>query len=318
MVKSQKPNSSRPKIGLALGSGSARGWSHIGIIEALLKEGVKPDIICGCSIGAFVGSAYVAGKLDYLKEWALSLTRTKIMGLMDVNIAHGGIINGDLISDFLRGMLGDKQISQYTYPFAAIATDLMTGREIWLQEGVMHEAVRASISIPGIFAPFKIGDRWLLDGGLVNPVPISICRALGADFIIAVNLNGDLISRRSLTSEVNYSKSNAKRFTHDLLEKLPAQIPKAIKEHVSHIIPNLFQPAADSPGYFDVLVNSLNIMQDKITRSRLAAEPPHIMLMPRLNNFSLMDFFKAEEAIKEGRECVEQSRPLLRRFFSEF
>lgn len=308
----RKSNSSKSKIGLALGSGSARGWSHIGILEALLDEGIKPDIVCGCSIGAFVGSAYVAGKLNYLKEWALSLTRTKIMKLMDVNIVHGGIINGDIISDFLREMLGDKDISQCSCPFAAVATDFMTGREIWLQKGPMHEAVRASISIPGIFTPFKIGDRWLLDGGLVNPVPVSVCRALGADIIIAVNLNGDLIGRWGVTSEVNYSESKSKGFTQDLLDKLPEQIPKAIKEHVSHIIPNLLKPAKDYPGYFDVLINALNIMQDKITRSRLAGEPPHLMMMPRLNKFSLMDFNRAEEAINEGRQCVVQSLPMLR------
>lgn len=306
-------NSSPSKIGLALGSGSARGWSHIGVIEALLDEGIKPDIICGTSIGAFVGSAYVAGKLDYLKEWTLSLTRTKIIKLMDINIAHGGIINGDLVSDFLIKMHGDKHIPQYSLPFAAIATDFMTGREIWLQEGPMHEAVRASISIPGIFTPFKIGDRWLLDGGLVNPVPVSVCRALGANVIIAVNLNGDVIGRRGTASEMMYSKSRFKKFTQTLLEKLPNQIPEAIREHALNLIPNI-QSNEHSPGYFDVLFNALNIMQDRITRSRLAGDPPHVMLVPRLTNFSLMDFYKGEEAIKEGRACVEQSLPLLRKF----
>lgn len=312
----QKSYSSKPKIGLALGSGSARGWSHIGILEALLEEGIKPDIICGSSIGAFVGSAYIAGKLDYLKKWALSLTKTKIIKMLDINIAHGGVIKGDLVLDFLREMYENKDISQYPLPFAAIATDLATGREIWLQEGPMHEAVRASISIPGIFSPFKIGERWLLDGGLVNPVPVSVCRALGADIIIAVNLNGDIIGRRGVVPEMN-SESPFKKFPHDLLDKLPNQIPKAIREHASHLLPNLLQYPEDSYGYFDVLSNALNIMQDRITRSRLAGDPPHVMLVPRLINFSLMDYTRAKEAIEEGRLCVEHSLPLLRRFINQ-
>ncbi len=311
-----KACSSSPKIGLALGSGSARGWSHIGVLEALLEEGIHPQIICGCSIGALVGSAYVAGKLDFLKEWALSLTWAKIIKLMDLSIASGGLIKGDYITDFLREIHGDKDISQYSTPFAAVATDLHTGREIWLQEGPMHEAVRASISLPGIFTPVKIGDRWLLDGGLVNPVPVSLCRALGADVIIAVNLNNDLVGRRGITPEVKYSENPSQGLSYDLLEKLPDQVPKVIRENVLNIVRNIRKTtAADSPGYFDVLFNSLNIMQDRITRSRLAGDPPHVMLLPRLSNFNLMDFHRAEEAIKEGRACVQESLPLLRKFF---
>lgn len=305
-----------PKIGLALGSGSARGWSHIGVLEALLEEGIKPDIICGSSIGAFVGSAYVAGKLDDLKKWTLSLTRAKVVSLMDISIARGGLIKGDLILNFLQEMVGDKHIGQYPLPFTAIATEFMTGREIWLQEGPMHEAVRASISIPGILAPFKIGDNWLLDGGLVNPVPASACRALGAEVIIAVNLNGDLLGRGGIATEMKRSQVSPgqQKLQPELLDKLSNQIPKSIREKVLSLMPKLLQPAENSPTYFDVLTNALNIMEDRITRSRLAGDPPHVMLVPRLAHFSLMDFQRAEEAIQEGRVCVEQSLPLLRKF----
>lgn len=309
-----KSSSRKPMIGLALGSGSARGWSHIGILEALMEEGIKPDIICGCSIGAFVGSAYIADKLDYLKEWVLSLTKTKIIKLLDVTLSQGGLVQGHLILEFLKEIHGDKHISDYPLPFTAIATDLMTGREIWLQNGIMREAVRASISIPGIFTPFKIGQQWLLDGGLVNPVPVSACRALGAEVIIAVNLNGDLIGKMSMAPEVNNSVSQSKKFAQELLEKLPDQIPKSIRDNVSHLIPKFLQPDAETPGYFEVLLNSLNIMQDRITRSRLAGDPPQVMLMPHLSNFSLMDFHRADEAIKEGRECIKQSLPLIRKY----
>lgn len=313
MPTTQKSHSLRPKIGLALGSGSARGWSHIGVIEALLEEKIKPDIICGCSIGALVGAAYVAGKLDYLKEWTLSLTKTRIIRLLDISLSHGGIINGDLISRFLLEMHGEKDIQQYSIPFAAIATDLMTGREIWLQEGSIQEAVRASISIPGIFTPVKISDRWLIDGGLVNPVPVSVCRALGADIIIAVNLNGDVIGRRGVTPDLKHNEGRFKSFQR-VLHNLTDQIPETLKEQALHFLPNLLQPSEDTPGYFDVLFNSLNIMQDRITRSRLAGDPPHVMLVPRLANFNLMDFSKAKEAIEEGRSCVKHSLSLLRKF----
>lgn len=317
-VKRSKNDFSSPKIGLALGSGSARGWSHIGVLEALLEEGIRPNIVCGCSMGAFVGSAYVADKLDYLKEWSLDLTRTKLIKLMDLSIASGGLIKGDLITDFLREIHGDKDITEYSTPFAAVSTELLSGREIWLQEGPMHQAVRASISLPGIFTPAKVGGVWLMDGGLVNPVPVSLCRALGADIIIAVNLNNDLVGRRVITQEMESSLKSSSKLSSDLLDKLPDQIPKVIKENLSKIIENINKTTSDNtPGYFDVLFNSLNIMQDRITRSRLAGEPPHVMLLPRLSNFNLMDFHRAEEAIKEGRACVQESLPMIRKLLQK-
>lgn len=307
----------RPKIGLALGSGSARGWSHIGILEGLLDAGIKPDIICGCSIGAFVGAAYIADKLDVMKEWALSLTMTKIVSLMDVGLVSGGLINGKLIVDLLQKIGIDQPIQSYSTPFAAIATDFMTGREMWLQEGPIHEAIRASISIPGIFSPVQVGEKWLLDGGLVNPVPISTCRALGADIVIAVNLHGDIIGRSGVASEVARTSGKPRSpriFENPLLDSLAGQIPREIRKHASYIVPKLFQTDPSTPGYFDVLANSINIMQDRITRSRLAGDPPHVMLIPRLIDFGLLEFNRAEEAIQEGRACVEQSLPLLKRF----
>ena len=186
----------RPRIGLALGSGSARGWSHIGIIDALAEAGIQPDIVCGSSIGALVGAAYVAGRLGGLRQWAEAATWREVVGLMDVRLSGGGLISGELVVSFLHELGITKPIESYPIPYAAIATDLVTGREIWLQSGPIDEAVRASISIPGILSPVRIHDTWLLDGGLSNPVPVSVCRALGADVTIAVNLNGDLLGQR--------------------------------------------------------------------------------------------------------------------------
>ena len=184
-----------PRVGLALGSGAARGWSHIGVIEALAEAGIEPDVVCGCSIGALVGAAYVAGELPALKDFAQSLTWREIARMLDVRLSGGGLIGGQEIVAFLRKLKISAPIARYGKPFAAVATDLQTGREIWLREGPIEEAVRASVSIPGILSPARHGDRWLVDGGLVNPVPVSVCRALGADVVIAVNLNGDLVGR---------------------------------------------------------------------------------------------------------------------------
>ena len=181
------------RIGLALGSGSARGWSHIGVIEGLAEAGIHPDIVCGCSIGAVVGAAYVAGALAALKDFAQSLTLREIARFLDIRLSGGGLIGGQEIVALLRKLKISGPISSFTKPFAAVATDLHTGREIWLREGPIDDAVRASISLPGILSPATNGDRWLVDGGLVNPVPVSVCRALGADVVIAVNLNGDLV-----------------------------------------------------------------------------------------------------------------------------
>ena len=185
-----------PRIGLALGSGSARGWSHIGIIESLADAGIEADIVCGTSMGSLVGAAYVAGRLTELRQWAETATWREIVRLMDVRLSGGGLINGKQVVSFLRELGVEKPIESYTKRYAAVATDLVSGREIWLESGPIHEAVRASIALPGILSPAKVGGKWLVDGGLSNPVPVSVCRALGAEVIIAVNLNGDLLGRR--------------------------------------------------------------------------------------------------------------------------
>jgi len=191
----------RPRIGLALGSGSARGWAHIGVIDALSEAGIEPDIVCGSSMGALVGAAHVAGHLAELRQWAESATWRKIVRLTDVRLSGGGLINGRQVVAFLRDLGIAEPIESYKTQYAAVATDMATGREVWLQSGPIHEAVRASIALPGILSPSRIDGKWLLDGGLSNPIPVSVCRALGADVIIAVNLNGELVGRRYIEPE---------------------------------------------------------------------------------------------------------------------
>jgi NTE family protein len=308
------PARSSHKIGLALGSGAARGWAHIGIIDALVEAGLKPSVICGASMGALVGAAYVAGRLPALRDWAETVSWREIMRLVDIRLSGGGVVDGKQIVAFLRGMDISAPIESYPKKFAAIATDLVTGREIWLQTGPIADAVRASITLPGIFRPHKIGDQWLLDGGLVNPVPVSTCRALGAEIIIAVNPNGDLLGRRFKAKPRNSATDQSQRPTNDFLAQLHSQMPASIRQQIDLLAPKLLQPEARTPGYFQVIATAINIMQDHITRTRLAGEPPHVLLVPRLAHVGLLEFNRAKEAIDEGRACVERALPLLREY----
>lgn len=301
------------RIGLALGSGAARGWSHIGVIDALAEAGIRPDIVCGCSIGALIGAAYVAGKLPELTDFAQSLTWREISGMLDVRLSGGGLIAGQEIVAFLRKLGISAPISSYSKHFAAIATDLETGREIWLREGPIEEAVRASISLPGILSPVRHSDRWLVDGGLVNPVPVSVCRALGADVVIAVNLNGDLMERHTAAFGAS-SGDSAGSTPPEILTRIAEQLPGPSRKPAASLLPKLISPTAASPGYFEVLMTSINVMQDQITRSRLAGEPPHVMLVPRLRHIRLMEFNRAAEAIAEGRAVVDHALPQLARY----
>ncbi len=301
----------RTRIGLALGSGSARGWAHIGVIDALTEAGIVPDIVCGASIGALVGAAHVAGRLAELKQWAEDATWRKIVRLTDFRLTGGGLVTGRQIVSFLRDLGINAPIESYATQYAAVATDLATGREIWLQTGPIHDAVRASIALPGIFSPVRADGKWLLDGGLSNPVPVSVCRALGADVVIAVNLNGELVGRRYTEPEPP-EVTRPSMVSGEVLRRMIGHLPLPGRRlAVEGEVPPSGEPA---PGYFDVLASAINIMQDHITRTRLAGEPPHVMLVPRLRSIGLMEFNRAAEAIDEGRACVEQALPALRRY----
>lgn len=304
----------RPHIGVALGSGAARGWSHIGVLCSLIEAGIEPDVVCGTSIGALVGAAYVAGRLADLRRWAESVTLREIVRLVDVRLSGGGLIAGKEVVESLRGLGVEQPIESCTKRYAAIATDLVTGREVWLASGPIHEAVRASIALPGIFSPAQVHGKLLVDGGLCNPVPVSACRALGADVIIAVNLNGDLLGRRFQDQSERSPTAAPPPLQNEILSHVLGRLPPGLREHAAQVAQRLLPQGPSNPGYFDVLANSINIMQDQITRSRLAGEPPHVLLVPRLRDFGLLEFNRAKEAIAEGRDCVEQALPTLRRY----
>lgn len=298
------------RVGLALGGGAARGWSHIGVIEALLAGGVAPTVVAGTSMGALVGAAYAAGRLDALKAWATSLDRRAMMSLVDIDLTAGGIVDGQRIRDLL-GQLGiDGEIAAFAVAYAAVATDLADGREFWLREGPADLAIRASISMPGIFSPVLVGDRWLVDGGLVNQVPVSTCRALGADFVVAVHVGDGLLGRRRERLRVDPDADAAARSAR--AAQMLEQVPAALREAAGRILPHLLKDETRAPGYFDVLVNSLNIMQEKITRSRLAGEPPHALIAPEVAAIGLLDFDRAGEAIAAGREAAEKALGAIR------
>ncbi len=304
----------KPKIGLALGSGGARGWCHIGALRALAEEGIEPDIVAGCSMGALVGAAYIAGELDALEEWSYTVSWRKVAGFLDVNLASGGLIEGKRIVAFLNTLKEDALIESFAKPFTAIASDLQTGREIWLDKGPILDAVRASIAIPGIISPMKLNGKWLLDGGMTNPVPVSACRAMGAEIIIAINPNAHNLGPHARSDIVKPAPSRS--LSRDSLDKLFESVPDGIRQSLKAITPNFFGSRSGVPGYFDVLSTSIDIMTSQILRSRLAGEPPHVMISPHLSHMSVLEFNRAKEAIEEGRQSAKRALPLLREYLS--
>lgn len=286
------------KIGLALGSGSARGWAHIGIIRTLEQAGIVPDIVCGTSIGALVGAAYAAGQLDRLEEWVRGLKWQSVMSLLDLTV-DGGLIHGDKLLSFFRSHFSDEDIEALPKAFGAVATELESGREVWLREGSVTDAVRASIALPGLLKPAHLDGKLMVDGGLVNPVPVSLCRAMGADIVIAVDLNWDLMGRHVERSAKPASQGALASF----MDKLPINLGR---------LKSGPQASAAMPSIFDVLSISLHIMQVRITRSRLAGEPADVLIRPRLADFALMDYHRAADAIAKGERATEQALPELR------
>lgn len=287
---------------MALGSGSSRGWSHIGVINALTEQGIVPDIVCGTSIGSLVGASYVSNNLRRLQEWALSLTKFEMARFFEINTSLKGFVNTERLHHFLNKYVASDNslIEELAKPYAAVATELETGREVWLTEGPVLEAVWSSISLPGLFPAIKNNNKWLVDGGLVNPVPVSVCRALGADTVIAVNLNGDIVGKHFQKPKkiIRQNMGVVDKIT-DLVTEYTAAVFSTTKGED--------QP----PSLFEAIAGSVNITQDRITRSRMAEDPPDILLSPRLSHIGLLEFHRANEAISEGENCVQRMLPAI-------
>lgn len=301
-----------PKIGLALGSGSARGWAHMGVLKALQEAGIKPDVVCGSSIGALVGAAYAAGELERFSEWVQSLGMRDVFRFMDFNLT-GGMLKGEKLINFWRRNFADFDIEDSAIQFGAVATDLHSGAEVWLRHGSIANAVRASIALPGLFTPAMRDGRLLVDGGLVNPVPSSLARAMGADIVIAVDLNSDLMRRHMHPLGMETAMP-----TEELLPTPVEPQSMAWYSRLHHGLRSWMPgsgagvtavPEMKTPALLDVVMTSVNIMQMRITRSRMAGDPPELVIAPRLAHLGLLDFHRAKEAIDEGYAATQAALP---------
>jgi NTE family protein len=293
-----KPLPHRP-IGLALGSGLARGFAHIGALKALNENQIYPTILAGSSMGALVGGAYLSGRLNDLEDWALSLTKRSVLAHLDFTMNSSGIIGGKKIEKLLRKNFSDDIIEDLDYPFVAIASDLVTGHEVWLRKGDFVDAIMASFALPGVFPPKEINHRYLVDGALVNPVPVSPCQALGSRLTIAIDVNADLIGKSS--------KPGQKFQTVAGFDLVQDQVNNNILS--KSVLRRLFKRAPDSPSLFGVMFSALNIIQDRLTRSRLAGDPPDVHIKPPIGHIGLLEFEKAQEIIDIGYESVVEGMP---------
>jgi NTE family protein len=295
-----QPAVTRPIIGLALGGGAARGFAHIGVLRKLLEHGIVPDVIVGTSIGAVVGGCYAAKEMDNLEVWARTLTVRGVLSYLDISLSGSGLIGGGHLASQLDSGLKDTRIDDLPIRFAAIATEFNTGHEIWLTRGRLSDALRASYALPGIFPPVLIGGRWLVDGALVNPVPVSAARALGARLVIAVNLNADLFGRGTIIASHGSDDS-------DLISAQTK--PNGLRGMFTgeRSLRRQFFGRRGRPGLPTVMVEAFNVMQDRITRARLAGDPPDVLISPRLGGIGWFDFHRAAEAIAIGTEAAEKA-----------
>lgn len=286
---------SRAKLALALGSGAARGWAHIGILKGLKRAGFEPDIIAGTSIGALVGGCHAAGALSALEDFALGLNRRRVFALLDIPWRGGGLIAGSKLTELLHEQLADTRIEQLHRPFAAVATELATGHEIWLNEGNLSQALRASYALPGIFPPVKIDGKWLIDGAVVNPIPVSVCRAMGARHVIAVNLNVDALGTGTVIQ-------NPKRRTQR------AKKSRSMKYLSQSSVRRFLTGNSDGPGISTTMIATYTISQDRLARSRMAGDPPDLVIAPKSADIGMFDFDKAKAGIAAGEEAVTRMR----------
>jgi len=280
-------------VALALGGGAARGWSHIGVLRAMDEARIPIKMIAGTSIGALVGACYLAGKLDELEEFALSLTPRRIVGLLDFSLRGAGLVSGYRLAERMEEHLGNMRLEKLPKPLVCVATEITTGHEIWLSSGPLIDAIRASYALPGVFEPVLIGERLLVDGALVNPVPVPVCRAYEADAVVAVNLSSDVFGRGTIVRDVSSENSNpnadavSKAFDQKLGKKAG------------------FSRIGQALGFTGVMVQSFNIIQDRIARSRLAGDPPDMTVRPRVGEIGLAEFHRAREIIDLGYEAAQ-------------
>ena len=306
----------KQSIGLALGGGAAKGWAHIGFMKALDEAGIKPDIISGTSMGSVVGGCWAAGKLDELEGFARSLTQRRVFALLDVSLSGSGLINGSRLAKLLMKNLAGIQIEDLDTSFSCLATELENGNEIWLSKGNLSQSLQASYALPGIFKPVNIDNRWLIDGALVNPVPITACRAMGANYVIGVSLStagvgmGTVIANSIVNNDAPQTED--RDHTNDMPSASPSDEDQG--DAKNPLDGQLSNEKKDAPGISSVLVQSYNIIQDRVARSRLAGDPPDTLIMPSVSDIGMFDFHRASDAIDAGyaaaQTIVQQLAPV--------
>lgn len=309
-------------IALALGSGAARGWAHIGVIKALNEMGIKVSIIGGTSIGSLVGAGYASGRLDEIEAWVRGMNRWQVFNLLDFGLSHGGLVVGEKVFNHAREQFGAINIEDLPIVYGAVATDLYSGREIWLRHGDVYDAARASCAMPGLLAPARYDDRWLVDGGLVNPVPISLTRALGADFVIAVHLNSQLNTRTGGKPPRNMSPpSEDDQAALDVQEERVQgedadqgffkHFLSQSQNYIDGVKQKFSGPEEKSPGVFGVMAGAIDIMQERITKARMAGDPADVLIQPKLGHIGILEFERGDEAIDIGYETTIRMRELI-------
>ena len=296
----------KKKVGLVLGSGGAKGLSHIGVIKFLEEMNVKIDFITGSSIGALIGGAYASGlSIKEIENIALETDLTSTAKLFSPGFGKSGLVTGTKVQEFLTSKLGNKNIEDLKIPFTAVATDIITGEEIHFNKGDLVEAIRASISIPIVFQPVIWNNIVLVDGGLVNPVPINVAREMGADYIIAVNL---MSSKNKPESKPN-KKSDNKIDLEKPLEIIPVLQRKLEDLIIDHKwIRNFIKhkEKEDLPGMKKILNRSVQIAQEKLIELSVELYKPEVLIEPEVGNINVFDFYKAEEIIEEGYKTAKE------------
>jgi NTE family protein len=306
------------RVGLALGSGAARGWAHVGVIRALEEAGHEIAWVAGCSMGAMVAAAFALGRLDVLEEFARSLTPRKVLSYLDLAMPVRGLLDGDRVTELFRELFGDQDLSAARVPLCVVATDLATGREVRLCKGSAAAAVRASIAVPGIFAPVVEDGRYLADGGLVNPVPVDVVQALGAAAVVAVDLNAEVVDGRWFehdspmgpegapgAMEAAHAMALAARHdmgpdeTMGILERRYRRLEVQLKEKALR-----WMVRSARPNIFDILGTSINIVARQLTEHRLEAMHPSLVIRPRVGGMSLWEFADAARAIDAGYKAA--------------
>jgi NTE family protein len=290
-------------IGLALGGGMARGFAHIGVLNVLQRHNIRPSIVTGTSIGAVVGACYLAGKLRDFEDWACSLNRMRILSYLDFRVRAAGMIGGTKLKSLLDEHFDGMLIEDLPYPFISIAADLLTGHEVWMRKGSITEAISASFALPGIFPPVQRNQRMLVDGALVNPLPIAPAQAMGARMTIAVDLNADIIGKAAKPGQAFQTVAGFDMFNDK-------DVPQAEQHRIaSTMTKRLFRREENNPSLFGVMVSALTIMQDRLTRARVAGDPPDIHIKPKIGDIGLLEFEKAEELIARGEDAAVKALP---------